>query len=295
MPSDGFLNLLKPPGLTSHDLVAFTRRLLGMRRVGHLGTLDPAAAGVLPMCFGRATRLFDFVEGTKAYRAEIRFGVTTDTLDAEGRVTATADASGVTAEALRARLADLLGEQQQAPPAFSAAQVGGKRLHELARRGQPVQAAARTVHFYALELLDFQPGLRARAWVDVACSAGTYIRVLADDLGRAFGCGAFLAFLLRTRAGRFSLAEAWTLEEASSDLPEARLPIDWPLEHLPRVTLPARDAGAFVSGTSAPVEMAPAWPVRVYDEYGTFLGLGDAVPGRLQPRLILAVREELRS
>ncbi len=156
MALDGFLNLLKPPGPTSHDMVAFARRCLRINRVGHLGTLDPAAAGVLPICVGRATRLFGFVEGRKAYRAEILFGTTTDTLDAEGVVLSRADASEVTLEALREQLAARLGQQEQSPPSFSAVQVGGKRLHELARRGEAVAAPARTVTFYSLDLIEFE-------------------------------------------------------------------------------------------------------------------------------------------
>lgn len=295
MAPDGFVNLIKPPGMTSHDVVAFMRRQTGASRVGHLGTLDPAAAGVLPICLGRATRLFHFAQGTKVYRAEVCFGLTTSTLDAEGEVTSLADASAVTAAAVSAALQDMRGEQEQKPPAFSAARVAGKRLHARARQGEVVSAPARTVQFHALDLLDFRPGPRARALVKVECSAGAYVRVLAEDLGRALGCGASLAFLLRTRAGRFPLSDALTLEEVSACPQEALLPVDWPLAHLPRASLCGRSAVAFLSGTAVLAEGPPAWPVRVYDGHDLFLGLGElAASGQLRPRLILATREEVR-
>lgn len=293
--TSGFINLLKPPGMTSHDAVVFVRRQWGIARVGHLGTLDPAAAGVLPISLGRATRLFDYAgKSEKAYRAEIVFGLTTDTLDAEGRVISTADASDLTEARLRALLAAKLGEEEQRPPAFSAAQVGGKRLHELARQGKSVTAPPRKVRFLELSLLDFQPGPQARARVEVVCSAGAYLRVFAEDLGKEAGCGAYLAFLLRTRSGSFRLEEAVSLEELAAGGERYLLPPDWPLSDLPRVELERRAAAAFVTGTCVRAGAVPAWPVRVYEEHGIFLGLGQvAAGGQLRPRLILVTKEEL--
>lgn len=302
MPCDGFINLLKPPGMTSHDVVAFVRRQLGLPRVGHLGTLDPAAAGVLPIAVGRATRLFDYVgKRDKAYRADIVFGLTTDTLDAEGRVTSSADASPLSESRLRELLAGLVGEVQQVPPAFSAVQVAGKRLHELARQGVPVTAPPKQVRFLQLDLVEFQPGCRARAVVQVVCSAGAYVRVLADDLGRAAGCGAYLDFLLRTRSGCFTLEEAVGLEELAEacqagSVEAHLLAPDWPLSDLPRTELEARGAASFVSGSCVLVPTPPASCVRVYDRQGLFLGLGEAnSTGQLRPRLVLATKEELRA
>ena len=299
MCADGFLNLLKPPGMTSHDASSFVRALLRGRRTGHLGTLDPAAAGVLPIAVGRATRLFSLASGSdKAYRAEITFGLTTDTMDADGELTSRQDSSRLTADAVRALLPGFTGEVEQVPPAFSAVQVGGRRMHELARRGVDVQAPPRRVRILSLGLVDFLPGPAARAVLDVVCTAGTYVRVLASDLGRVTGCGACLTFLVRTRAGPFELSDAITMQECEAaaergDLVGALLPMDWPLGHLPALALDAPRALRFVQGTRVAVEAGLASRARVYGPDDHFLGLGELVqPGQLAPRLVLAAREE---
>ena len=293
--TDGFLNLLKPPGMTSHDVVVMVRRRSGVKRVGHLGTLDPAAAGVLPISLGRATRLFQYAAGPeKAYRAEVVFGVTTDTLDAEGRVTGRADASHLTPQAVSRALAGFLGEIAQRPPAYSAVQVGGVRLHKLARRGAPASAPERRVHISGLELVSFQAGETATALVDVTCSSGTYIRSFAYDLGQALGCGAHLGFLVRTRAGRFELPETITLEEFSGaeeagSLQSCLLPPDWPLSHLPAVALDPRHARSFVHGGRVLTQSQPTPLATVYGAGRRFLGLGEVLSGgQLRPALVLA-------
>jgi tRNA pseudouridine55 synthase len=295
MAADGFLNLLKPPGMTSHDVVSLVRARLGVSRVGHLGTLDPAAAGVLPICVGRATRLFQFASGRdKAYRAEVAFGVTTDTLDTQGEVVEVRDSRDLTEAALAALLAELVGEMEQAPPAFSAARVGGRRLHELARRGEPREGRPKRVRIERLELVDFAPGRQARALMDVVCSAGTYVRVLAADLGRNAGCGAHLAFLVRTRVGPFELSDSLTVEElaAAGEKGEEEgvlLPADWPLADLPAVELDASSARAFAQGTSVRTDAPPGWPVKAYGPGRSFLGLGEIVAARqIRPRVVLA-------
>jgi len=300
MPRDGFLNLLKPPGPTSHDVVAWVRGHLGQHRIGHLGTLDPAAAGVLPIALGRATRLFQWAAGDgKTYRAEVVFGRTTDTLDAEGRVLSETDASALTAPALADLIPRFLGEQEQAPPAFSAAKVGGRSLHRQARAGEPVEGTPKRITISSMELLDFEPGPEPRALLDIECSAGTYVRVLARDLGRAAGCGAYLGFLVRTRAGRFMLEDSTTFEEIAEALDRGAvedciLPIDWPLNALTEVDIDPRAAVAFLRGTRVAAGNQPASPVRVYGPAKSFLGLGE-VPqaGVLQPKVVLASEEEI--
>jgi tRNA pseudouridine55 synthase len=299
MQVDGFLNVLKPPGMTSHDVVALLRRDSGARRAGHLGTLDPAAAGVLPICLGRATRLFRFAGGAeKAYRAEIVFGTRTDTLDAAGRVVSRGDSSGLGEDHLRTILNGLIGELQQVPPAFSAAKVGGRRLHEHARSGTEAAGRPKPVTVLSLDLVEFTPGPGAHAVLDITCSPGTYVRALADDMGRAAGCGAYLAFLVRTRAGRFGLSSALTLEElaearAADELSGHVLPLDWPLTHLPELRLEEPAAHSFVAGSRVFAGTHRDWPVRVYGPGRAFLGLGEVLgEGQLQPRVVL--REQLQ-
>ena len=204
----------KPAGMTSHDVVARVRRLAGQRRVGHGGTLDPPATGVLVLALGRATRLLPFLPTEpKRYLATIAFGAETDTLDAAGAVTATADAAAVDEPSLRAALARFVGPQQQVPPMVSAIKVAGERLYAKARRGEQVERAPRPIVVHALELLELQRGERPLATVAVTCSGGTYVRSLAADLGRALGTLAHLASLRRTAVGRFTEADAHPLAE----------------------------------------------------------------------------------
>lgn len=296
MQVDGFLNLLKPPGMTSHDLVALLRTAVGAPapRAGHLGTLDPAAAGVLPICLGRATRLFRFAGGAeKAYRAEIVFGTRTDTLDAAGRVVSQADSSALAEDHLRRILDGFIGDLQQVPPAFSAAKVGGLRLHEHARRGTEVAGRPKPVTVLSLDLVGFTPGPSAHALLDITCSPGTYVRVLVDDIGRAATCGAYLAFLVRTRAGRFGLSSALTIEEVAEarradELSAHVLPLDWPLTHLSEVCLEDPAARSFAAGSRVFAGVQREWPVRVYGPARVFLGLGEVLgKGQLQPRVVL--------
>ncbi len=217
----GLINVLKPPGMTAHDVVAAMRRRLGTKKVGHAGTLDPVACGVLPVAVGGATRLLPYLESGKEYLAEIQFGVSTSTADAEGEVLEALDCA-VTAEDLAGVMPRFMGTIQQRPPMVSAVHYQGKRLYELAREGIVIEdIPLRTVTIAELELVRFYPGARPRALVRVACSAGTYIRSLAVDLGAALGVPASLAYLLRTRAGAFRIEDAVTLDEAVTWAPEA--------------------------------------------------------------------------
>ncbi len=198
----------KPAGVTSHDVVGMLRRRFGERQVGHAGTLDPDATGVLVVAVGKATRLLRFVEKTrKGYAGEVVLGSSTSTLDSSGDVVATFDMSGVTLEDARAAVAEhLVGDIEQVPPMVSAIRVDGKRLHELAREGIEIERAPRPVTIHRFEVVDWaEPGVLA---IDVECSPGTYIRTLADDLGRLLGGGAHLRNLRRTHVGEFTLAEA---------------------------------------------------------------------------------------
>ncbi len=251
---DGVLLVDKPPGMTSHDVVGAVRRLTGQGRAGHSGTLDPAAAGVLAVCLGQATRAAEYLLAQdKEYRAEITFGAATDSHDATGRVTAEPGAQGLTAERLEAALAICRGTILQVPPMVSALKVEGRRLYQLARQGRTVEREPRPVTIHRLELLSFRPGTRATALVDVSCSKGTYVRSLARDLGEALGTGAFLSFLLRTRSGAFGLTDSLALEEvaeaaAAGHLTERLLTMDQALAHLPALEVTAAEAFGLAQG-----------------------------------------------
>jgi len=208
---DGILNINKPCGETSFSVVARVRRLSGERCVGHAGTLDPEATGVLPVCLGRGTRVIEFLtEATKAYRAQIELGVATDTYDASGKVTQRGDPSGVGREQLESTLASFCGLIQQIPPMYSAVKYGGKRLYQLARAGIEVERKSRSTRIYGLELVDWQSPV---VTIEVVCGKGTYIRSLAHDLGQALGCGANLKSLVRLRYGVFDIEDAVSLPQ----------------------------------------------------------------------------------
>lgn len=213
MTVSGFLNIHKPVGMTSHDVVAKVRRLVkpqGVTKVGHAGTLDPLATGVLILCVGSATRLSDDVmHGTKQYHATVRLGINTDTYDAEGSITEQHDTSHLTPEQIQQALRQFVGEIDQIPPMYSAIKWGGKKLYDLARAGQTVERPPRRITIHALEMLEYSlPDVT----IQVTCSAGTYIRSLAYDLGRVLGVGGYLTALSRTQSGGFKLEDAVLLD-----------------------------------------------------------------------------------
>jgi len=208
---DGILNINKPGGKTSFSIVALVKRLSGERRVGHAGTLDPAATGVLPVCLGRGTRVIEFlVDATKAYRAEIELGVATDTYDASGEITQTGDPSGISRGQLESALTSFCGLIHQTPPMYSAVKYQGKPLYELARAGIRVERKSRPTKIYHLELTDWRPPV---VTIEVVCGKGTYIRSLAHDLGQTLGCGANLKSLIRLRCGLFDIKDAVSLPQ----------------------------------------------------------------------------------
>lgn len=288
---NGFLNLLKPPGLTSHDVVAQVRRTLQTRAVGHTGTLDPAAAGVLVLTIGEYTRLGQYLlEGDKSYRAEFTLGLSTDSADAEGTILTTASAAAVTTAQVQAALADLTGTITMRPPAHSAVRVDGKRLYKLARAGQEVQAPERTVTVSILRLLQFTPGICARVLVDVTCSKGTYIRSLAQMLGEALGCGGYLSLLIRTRVGVHSLADSITLEALAQDPAQSLQSARAALPHLPEAHVEHPAEAALRHGQAVSLKSdLPAGPVLVYNVQDLLICLAEATGNSLQPRKVFAV------
>jgi tRNA pseudouridine55 synthase len=291
---DGFLRLVKPPGMTSHDVVAYVRRVLGTRAVGHTGTLDPAAAGLLVLTVGTATRLGEYLlDGDKAYRAEATLGLRTSTADAEGEVISRTSAAGVSevqvAEALRA----LEGPLVMRPPAHSAVRVGGRRLYEMARAGTQVEAPERHVHIHETRLLEFAPGDLATVLFDVTCSKGTYVRSLAEMLGERLGVGGTLSALIRTRVGPHELSDAVTLEELAEQPQACLLPPEQALPHLAQLVLDVGRQAGFLHGNPVPVaEGAPCdEPLLVLSHDGRLLGIGRIErrqPGVLQPQKVLA-------
>jgi len=258
---DGLVVVDKPAGWTSHDVVARLRRLYGLRRVGHAGTLDPDATGVLLVGLGRATRLLRFLTETgKVYRGEVAFGVATDTLDAAGTETARRPMPALVRAELEAVVPRFLGTIEQIPPMVSAVKVEGRRLHELARQGQVVERAPRTVHIERIAVEAFTAGEFPRAQLLVECGSGTYIRSLAADLGEALGGCAHLARLRRLRVGPFPVEEARTLEEIAENPDKALLPLAEAVRHLSRVEVDGETARAVAHGAVFPVAALAGGP-----------------------------------
>lgn len=254
MTTDGFLNIHKPAGMTSHDVVARVRRALKTKRAGHAGTLDPDATGVLVVAVGQATRLLPHLPTEpKEYIARIAFGIATDTEDASGNPVSEADASGLTEDALRAALPRFIGEIQQVPPMVSALHHEGRRLYELAREGITVEREARTVTIHALDASEFMPGPRAEATLRVVCGGGTYIRTLCVDMGAALGLPAHMKTLVREGVGPFHLADALTLEDLVASGAASLLPMEEAL-NLPTVAVTDADAARLNNGQSVPTD-----------------------------------------
>ncbi|MDH3437062.1 MAG: tRNA pseudouridine(55) synthase TruB [Betaproteobacteria bacterium] len=284
---DGVLMLDKPAGITSHTAVQCVRRLLHARKAGHTGTLDPLATGLLPVCLGEATKFSHaLLDADKTYLATIRLGITTTTGDLEGEMTAQAPVEVSEAQA-RAALSRFVGEILQVPPMYSAIKHGGQPLYKLARAGQDLPRTPRRVFIRELTLIRFVP---PELDVSVTCSKGTYVRVLAEDVGRELGCGGCLAGLRRTAVGEFSAAGMVTVERlealALQDRMALLLPADALLSTLPRLDLDAGEAGRLQQGQ--PVDRPDARTpglVRIYGANREFLGMAEVIePGRIVPR-----------
>ena len=276
----GILLIDKPGGITSHDAVAMVRRALGTRKVGHAGTLDPMATGLLVMGIGRATRLLRFLgDLTKVYEGTMRLGSETTTLDADGRVTREAVADGISDDAIDRVMAAKVGASTQRPPAFSAVKVGGRTLHEAARKGELLEAPSRIVRVDRFERTG-----RTGPEVSFVCevSGGTYVRVLAADVGSALGCGAHLTALRRTAIGPFSVDDATDPSD-----PGDPAPLDRAVAHLPRIQLDSEEAIAASHGRI----LGPAaieGPYGVYDPNGRLIGVYRDDVGKARPLVILA-------
>jgi tRNA pseudouridine55 synthase len=292
---DGILVVAKPAGPTSHDVVALVRRLAATKRVGHGGTLDPFAAGVLPVFLGHGTRVVEYHLGDrKAYRATVCFGASSTTDDLEGELTP-ATGPAPTRDMVEAALPGLTGAISQRPPAYSAVKVGGRRAYAMARAGETVELASREVTIHSLDLVswdDIDPD-RPIAVLDVTCSAGTYVRALARDLGESLGSAAYLGALTRTASGPFTIEAATPLDEiraAAAESPAGLLPfllpLDTGLDGFPVVTLTADELAAVAKGQfirPAGGLPGPADHYRLIGPGGTLVAIASAAAGRLAP------------
>jgi len=242
---NGILVVNKSPGMTSHQVVGRARRLLGIKKIGHTGTLDPDVSGVLPICIGMATRVAEYLlDQSKAYRGEVTFGMSTTTQDASGEPLQVAESVSLTEEQVRAGFESFFGKILQRPPAYSAIKIDGKRAYDLARQGEDVEIPAREVTIYKLEIQEMElelPAPRVRFYVE--CSKGTYVRTLCHDLGAQLGVPAHMSHLMRTRSGPFSLEKALTLEQieaamGNGTINDHLLPMQAALPHVPVHTVP---------------------------------------------------------
>jgi len=296
---DGILNINKATGMTSHDVVAKIRKLLKQKRVGHAGTLDPAASGVLPICVGQGTRVAEYLsESGKAYQAEIVLGVVTDTYDSQGTIVRTASLTVLGVNPMmnnEEALQQFIGPQMQMPPRYSAIKIQGRPAYKLARAGEEIPLQPRPITISKLEILQWRP---PRLTLAIECSKGTYVRSLAYDLGELLGCGAHLGALLRTRSGPFTLSESITLEELelaieAGTVQEYVHPADLALHQYPALMLDDAAVERVLHGNAFkyddPHRHTYSDLARVYDAVGRFLAIAqwDAERGLWQPKKVL--------
>ncbi len=293
----GVLLLDKPIGMTSNKALQEVKFLFKAAKAGHTGSLDPLATGLLPICFGEATKLSAFLlDADKHYRVRVKLGETTTTADAEGEVVEKIDPSGVSEQDLRDVMGDFLGEQQQLPPMYSAIKHQGERLYKLARQGVEVERETRTIHIHSLDLLSFElPEFE----LNVHCSKGTYVRTLAEDIGKRLGCGAHVIGLRRTGVGPYDDQSMVTLEQIQSafadkrfqEMDEWMLPLESALAEWPEVNLTPDAAFYLQQGQPIMVPNAPTsgW-VRLYANQSDFLGVGQILDdGRVAPKRLMQV------
>ncbi|MGF0034105.1 tRNA pseudouridine(55) synthase TruB [Bariatricus sp. SGI.154] len=293
----GVLNVYKEKGFTSHDVVAKLRGITGQRKIGHTGTLDPDATGVLPVCLGRATKLCDMLtDKDKTYEAVLLLGKTTDTQDISGQVLSTMDTSYLQEEEVQRTIEQFVGEYAQIPPMYSALKVNGRKLYELAREGKVVERKARLVRIHEIRILEMR---LPRVRMEVTCSKGTYIRTLCQDIGEKLGCGGCMEELVRTRVSRFKLAESMTLDEIrrlqeEGTLEKVLVPIDAMFDAYKKMFVKERWDSLAKNGNALPARavvcacghkedqdmkektdlgMEDQESVRLYDEVGQFIGI----------------------
>lgn len=281
----GIINVYKEAGFTSFDVVAKLRGILKQKKIGHTGTLDPDAVGVLPVCLGSGTKLCDFLtDKEKEYEASLRLGITTDTQDISGKILRKKTVT-ITEAVLAEAIISFVGEYDQLPPMYSAIKVNGKRLYESARAGQEVERPMRRVEIKEIEIISID---MPEAVIRVRCSKGTYIRTLCHDIGEKLGCGAAMTYLKRTRSGDFTVEDAYTLKQLADLAAEDRIPevirnIDTIFAHLPKITIPEEYHKLLQNGNQIPAHFIFRFPqsiitesgseVRAYSHTGQFYGI----------------------
>ncbi len=291
---NGIINVLKPPGMTSFDVVAYLRGVLKTRKIGHTGTLDPAAVGVLPICVGSATKVIEFItDNDKHYRAELTLGIRTDTQDSSGNIIDVRNPD-LSAEKIHGAIKSFEGKYNQIPPMYSAVKVDGKKLYELARSGITIERKPREVEIYSADILKIESGTAVledneipviRVLFDIKCSKGTYIRTLCDDIGERLGCGGNMSFLIRLGTGAFGISESKTLDEIKAML-ENNEPtglftdISKTFDDLGEIKLNISEEKRFVNGMHIPLKNQAAEKqkmVRVLNSAGNFIALGEII------------------
>ncbi len=285
---DGIFNVLKPPGMTSHDVVGALRKILHMKKIGHGGTLDPLAAGVLPVFTGMATRFLEYAaHEEKSYRAELTFGFQTDTGDTEGAVIAESPVRDLTAEEIEAALASFRGEGTQIPPMYSAISVGGTKLYKLARQGIEVKREPRPITLYELEKVDYTGKTLV---FDVTCSKGTFIRTLCEDLAAKLGMKGTMSFLLRRRAGVFRLEDAHTLQEIAADPEGCCMGVEPILAGFPKKIVNALQGRRIAQGVATTLPgLTEGTLYQLWTRDGVLVGLARAVDGRIRAHKIIHI------
>ena len=294
--TDGIINVNQPAGWTSQDVCSKLRHVLHIRKIGHTGTLDPMATGVLPVCVGKATRIIEYYDrDAKSYRASMKLGITTDTLDITGKVIETAGYSNISEKAVREAFKAYTGHVEQIPPKYSALKIDGKRAYDLAREGKDFEIKAREIIIYdnSIIRIDLEAG---EIEFDVTCSKGTYIRTICDDIGRALGCGATMTALTRTASGYFRLEDSYTIEEIINEtdpLNTMLVPADITLEKLGKALLNDNRITAFMNGNSSWSTgfriTEPSEFDNLYRVYGkdVFLGVAAVENGSLVPQKVI--------
>lgn len=285
---DGIFNVLKPPGMTSHDVVGAMRKILNMKKIGHGGTLDPLAAGVLPVFAGTATRFLEYAaHEEKSYRAELTFGIRTDTGDTEGKVIARSPVRPLDQEEIEAALASFRGEGTQIPPMYSAISVKGTKLYKLARQGIEVERKPRPITLFTLEEVDYTGDTLV---FDVTCSKGTFIRTLCEDIAAKLGMEGTMSFLLRRSAGVFRLEDAHTLQEIAADPAACCQGVEPILAAFPRLTVNALQGRRIAQGVATTVPgIAEGVLYQLWTREGLLVGLAKAVDGRLRAHKIIHI------